>query len=197
SDLDVRAEIEAKFQATTEIKRIDVNGTKLQLRSDGKIYKHEALLGWNRTPLSEFSILAITARKKYNLPLDKSQFSQEKINELENREKAVFEKIAQKADFEKSQIEEEETLLAQRPIETTVENLKIFMRHLRRTNWGSWKLPPMTIGYSAQSYDCDGVTAVTITLDSPISDEEYGIEKETKFAYGNPNRYLTKYQRLR
>jgi len=68
---------------------------------------------------------------------------------------------------------------------------------LNKQNWGSWELPAMEIGYKANQFDCDGKTATTIELDLPISDDEYGIENETKFSYGNPNNYLLKYQRIR
>lgn len=81
-------------------------------------------------------------------------------------------------------------------IPTTVDNIRTVLLHLNATNWGGWKLPKMSIGYSANQYDCDGVSATTIKLDTPISDEDGYIKNETMFKVGGKNGYLNKYQRL-
>ena len=78
-------------------------------------------------------------------------------------------------------------------IETTVENIRILLRYLNDINWGVWQLPPMTIGYSCNQYDCDGKTATTIKLDRPI---EYRGEKVTQFQYGAPSGHLRGYCRI-
>jgi hypothetical protein len=80
------------------------------------------------------------------------------------------------------------------PIPATIENVRLLLQWLNEQNWGSWDLPAMTIGYSAHQYDCDGVTATTITLDKPISDEF--ITSERRFVVGAPRGHLSKYQRL-
>lgn len=78
-------------------------------------------------------------------------------------------------------------------VETTVENIRTLLRYLNDINWGVWQLPLMTIGYSCNQYDCDGKTATTITLDTPI---EYRGEKVTKFQHGAPSGHLRNYHRI-
>lgn len=78
-------------------------------------------------------------------------------------------------------------------IETTVENIRILLRYLNDINWGVWQLPSMTIGYSCNQYDCDGKTATTITLNSPI---EYRGEQVLQFQYGAPSGHLRRYHKL-
>ena len=56
-------------------------------------------------------------------------------------------------------------------------------------NWGVWKLPAMTIGYSCNQYDCDGKSAVTIKLDEPVNGY-------TKLSYGAPRGHLTAYTNI-
>ena len=82
-------------------------------------------------------------------------------------------------------------------IPVNIDNLRIVMRYLNMQNWGSWELPKMNIGYSANQFDCDGKSSVTIKLDTPISDDEYEVVNEKMFSYGNPNGHLTKYTRIR
>lgn len=81
-------------------------------------------------------------------------------------------------------------------IPATVNNIRIMLHYLNTINWGLWKLPKLSVGYSANQYDCEGKQATTIKLDEPISDEEYGIENETMFQTGAPRGHLTTYQRL-
>ena len=87
-------------------------------------------------------------------------------------------------------------MISEGPIEATVENIKLLLLWLNEQNWGSWTLPKLSIGYSAHQYDCEGVTATTIKLDKPISDEEYGIENETMFKVGGKRGHLNKYQSI-
>lgn len=88
-----------------------------------------------------------------------------------------------------------EAMISVGAIPTTVENVRLLLNWLNGQNWGGWKLPPMTIGYSAAQHDCDGSIATTIKLDSGISDEN-GLENETQFVVGAPRGYLNKYQRI-
>jgi len=64
---------------------------------------------------------------------------------------------------------------------------------LNTVNWGVWHLPKMTIGYSCHQYDCNGKTATTIKLDTPI---KYWDKPETMFVYGNPRGHLEKYSKI-
>ena len=82
-------------------------------------------------------------------------------------------------------------------IPATVDNIGIILRHLNSQNWGLWKLPALSIGYSAHQYDCDGKQATTITLDKPISDDDYNIKRERRFKVGGKRGHLSKYQALR
>lgn len=74
-------------------------------------------------------------------------------------------------------------------IESTLENIKLVLMVLNSQNWGSWKLPQMTIGYSVNQYDCDGKTATTIKLDEAV-------EGEKLYSYGAPRGHLSKYTNL-
>ncbi|EEX53700.1 hypothetical protein HMPREF6745_0814 [Prevotella sp. oral taxon 472 str. F0295] len=78
--------------------------------------------------------------------------------------------------------------------ECTIENITVLLRYLNSVNWGMWRLPKMTIGYSCHQYDCNGQTATTITLNMPI---EYDGEMLTKFVVGCGPRHLTDYTQLR
>lgn len=75
-------------------------------------------------------------------------------------------------------------------IPATMDNVRIVLGHLHSTNWGGWKLPAMSIGYSAAQYDCDGITATTMKFDSPI-------EGEKMFKVGGKSGHLNKYQSIR
>lgn len=78
-------------------------------------------------------------------------------------------------------------------VETTVENIRTLLRYLNDINWGVWSLPSMTIGYTCNQYDCDGKTATTITLDSPI---EYCGEQVSQFQHGAPSGHLRNYRKI-
>lgn len=78
-------------------------------------------------------------------------------------------------------------------VETKAETVYALLRYLNTQNWGSWRLPKMTIGYQCNQYDCDGKTATTIKLDSPIS---VAGKKGTQFVYGASRGHLTKYERI-
>lgn len=56
-------------------------------------------------------------------------------------------------------------------------------------NWGLWKLPELSVGYSAHQYDCDGVTATTICLDEPV-------DGRTKYKVGGRRGHLSQYYKL-
>ncbi|MPL74330.1 hypothetical protein SDC9_20202 [bioreactor metagenome] len=94
-------------------------------------------------------------------------------------------------------VDYEKLLKENEVIPTNIDNLGIVMRYLRTVNWGMWELPKMSIAYSANQYDCDGVIAVTLTLDKPISDHEQGIENEKAFVCGAPRGHLPKYIKIR
>jgi len=79
-----------------------------------------------------------------------------------------------------------EALLQLDVIPTTIGNLQILMNHLNSFNWGLWTLPRMSVGYSAQQYDCDGSLATTVILDRPLNGR-------THFVLGGKRGHLTKY----
>ena len=86
-------------------------------------------------------------------------------------------------------------------IPSTPENVATVLHYLNTMNWGGWDLPAMSIGYTANQYDCDGHQATTMTLDEPINMAEYyGMDDDTclvsKFQTGAPHGHLTKYHRL-
>lgn len=75
-------------------------------------------------------------------------------------------------------------------IPVTAENLTIAMKYLSYQNMGTWKLPKMSQGYSANQYDCNGRTVVTIMLDKGIMSEG---KLYKAIQYGAPRGYLLKY----
>lgn len=78
-------------------------------------------------------------------------------------------------------------------IETNAKSVYLLLRYLNSKNWGTWRLPKMTIGYQCNQYDCDGKTATTIKLDQPI---KVAGEMGTQFVYGAPRGHLEKYERI-
>ena len=77
--------------------------------------------------------------------------------------------------------------------ESNEETISALLRYLNTMNWGMWSLPKMTIGYACHQYDCDGKTATTIKLDSPIMIEG---EPCTMFETGAPFGHLNKYRAI-
>lgn len=108
--------------------------------------------------------------------------------EFSNTRKAIAEEIAKK------QEEEYALAFANEVTECNKENIYLLLRHLNKINWGVWNLPKMSIGYSCNQYNCNGVTATTIILDKPI---DYGDEMIDKFVYGAPHGYLSNYVQIR
>lgn len=129
----------------------------------------------------------------------------EKVREEADERRKQSIRIQQIREMERAEISRQEAvadyehLLQQcgEIIPVTYDNLRIVMRYLRTQNWGTWELPPMSIPYAAHQYDCDGKTAVTMTLDTPFTDAEHLIENETRFVFGNPHGHLNKYRKIR
>lgn len=71
-------------------------------------------------------------------------------------------------------------------VDSTLENIAVLLRYLNTHNWGGWQLPPMTIGYQCNQYDCNGRVATTIILDKPV----YGY---TRLQFGAPRGHLGAY----
>ena len=78
-------------------------------------------------------------------------------------------------------------------IESNFENIATVLKYLNTKNWGGWTLPTMTIGYTCNQYDCNGKTATTMKLDTPIEVDKRMIDK---FVFGAPVGHLTKYKRI-
>lgn len=79
-------------------------------------------------------------------------------------------------------------------IDATAKNLYIIMRYMHITNWGLWRLPTLSQGYAANQYDCDGRTAVTITLGEGITTANGKLVK--KLQYGAPMGHLNNYTNI-
>lgn len=118
--------------------------------------------------------------------------------ELEKREiekEAAAQKSAKNRMERELQIKSEfDTAFSNEITEATIENITILLYYLNSINWGMWKLPKMTIGYSCHQYDCNGQTATTITLDKPI---DYDGQMLTKFVVEAGPRHLSNYTQLR
>lgn len=83
----------------------------------------------------------------------------------------------------------EKAFVGKEVVESTLANIAILLKYLNTMNWGVWKLPAMTIGYSCNQYDCDGKSAVTIKLDEPVNGY-------TNLSYGVPRGHLTAYTNI-
>ena len=78
--------------------------------------------------------------------------------------------------------------------EANVDNLSRILYYLNSMNWGVWRLPNMSVGYSAHQYDYNGRNVTTISLDEPIN--YYG-EMVSKFKIGGSRNFLPKYRFIR
>ena len=112
-----------------------------------------------------------------------------KVAGARNREAAM----KREAEREAQAKAEYERLFTAEVTETNEETVSALLRYLNTQNWGVWRLPKMTIGYSCHQYDCDGKTATTIKLDRPIMVYD---EPGTMFEVGAPIGYLTKYRSI-
>ena len=79
-------------------------------------------------------------------------------------------------------------------IDATKDNLYIIMRYLRTIPLSLWQLPTLSQGYTANLYDCEGKSAVTITLKEGVLSDDLKIIK--KLQYGAPIGHLTNYTNI-
>ena len=119
----------------------------------------------------------------------------ERVNVIlrKRRDEVMAEKAARQEERARKIAADYEKMFVGEVTETNADSVYVLLRKLNSENWGGWELPKMTIGYTCNQYDCDGKTATTIKLDSPIivSDEE-----GTMFQYGAPVGHLRKYRRI-
>lgn len=80
-------------------------------------------------------------------------------------------------------------------IPATYDNIGVVLRWLNNSKWGTCQLPKMSIGYSAQQYDCDGKSAAALILDKKIVIDEESGETSARFCVGALRGYLAKYTR--
>lgn len=109
------------------------------------------------------------------------------------RERALKQRAEQTAQREAMAKADYERLFANEVTESNEETVGALLRYLNTQNWGLWRLPKMSIGYSCNQYDCDGKQATTIKLDTPIIVND---EPGTMFQVGAPFGHLTKYRRI-
>lgn len=120
------------------------------------------------------------------------------------RQEAGFNEAVRRREDRRAELEAEvKALLADNGgvIPSTPDNVATVLHYLNTMNWGGWDLPKMSIGYTANQYDCDGRQATTMSLDVPINMAEYfGMDDDTclvsKFQTGAPHGHLGKYHRL-
>ena len=188
------------FKTTRVIYRIEVNtdGTLTIFREyfstakmtywakDGRQYNKTDLLideqGGIESLLSKCEDIDDIDNYIHDLSVEKRAFrervSQERVRQMEKmiaKSRADYERVFEGKDV----------------VESTAESIYILLAYLNTENWGCWRLPKMTIGYSCHQYDCDGKTATTIRLDQPV---KVGGRMGTMFEYGAPRGHLTKYQ---
>jgi len=115
------------------------------------------------------------------------------VEKAEIRRRANAERVRQQV--QKAGIAETEymRLFSGDVTETNAKTVYVLLRYLNTQNWGTWRLPKMSVGYQCNQYDCDGKTATTIKLDEPIT---VAGEQGTMFQYGAPAGHLSKYGRI-
>ena len=115
------------------------------------------------------------------------------VEKAEIRRRANAERVRQQV--QKADIAETEymRLFSGDVTETNAKTVYALLRYLNTQNWGTWRLPKMTVGYQCNQYDCEGKTATTIKLDEPIT---VAGEQGTMFQYGAPAGHLSKYGRI-
>ena len=112
----------------------------------------------------------------------------------EIRRKASTERVRQQLTVDTMAASEYFSLFADRGVvETNAKSVYVLLRYLNTKNWGTWRLPEMSVGYQCNQYDCDGKTATTIKLDQPI---KVAGEMGTMFVYGAPRGHLEKYRHI-
>lgn len=82
-----------------------------------------------------------------------------------------------------------------RPIPATYDNIGVVLRYLRDQNYGGVTLPPMTVGYTFNMYDCDGRLAAAMVTDEDIIEDGENLGR--RFVVGAPAGHLVKYLRCR
>lgn len=119
----------------------------------------------------------------------------EKKGKLE-RQYAKLEKQQQKILEKNAHIEDayKKVFADERIVEATPYNIFILLSFLNTQNRGICHLPKMTIAYTCNQYDCNGIQATTIILDTPIL---YNGIMASKFQVGAPQCYFPKYHHLR
>lgn len=156
-------------------------------QKDGSLYQNAGLLitqeGGIEALLSKCEEIVDVAQFVHNLNVEKKAIREAAKAMLMNQ---TLNEIAKAK-------EAYEAAFSQEVTESTPENIYTLLRYLNTVNWGVWHLPKMTIGYSCHQYDCDGKTATTIKLDTPI---KYWDKPETMFVYGNPRGHLEKYSKI-
>lgn len=132
--------------------------------------------------------------------LNRCKQTEKSAKEISDEIKA--EKVAKKAansprvEAEKiAVIKAYEALASKGKIETTPQNIEIVLRYLNTQNWGTWKLPKMSIGYKANQYQIsNNQAAATMILEHPIW---FNGVKTSRFVVGAPAVHLANYSHLR
>ena len=68
-------------------------------------------------------------------------------------------------------------------IPATFDNIKIVIKELNKQNWGGWILPQLSISYTANQHDIDGLQVTTMAFDQAV--ETRNSEKSKKFKTGS------------
>lgn len=133
-----------------------------------------------------------------------SEFGWENIGEYENVNAAYYAFIGLLIQRRKESKEKNDALAIKMEVErqaawdaikdleiipSTIDNIRTVLLHLNNQNWGGWKLPKMSISYSAAQFDCDGSQASTMKLD-------HSVEGSKMFKVGGKPGHLSKYTRL-
>ena len=164
----------------------------LLISSDG-----ETSILWAKSFIRSFGGVESVKRKCFADSRSLSEIRQEWLEKVRrNIEEAKRERAARiAADYASSEAGRELSELIAKSergvIDATIENLRTVAWYLRNSNYGTWHLPQMNIGYRANAYDSG---AVTIVLDKQI---EINGEMYTKFAFWASCRELTKYYHCR
>lgn len=150
--------------------------------------KHHKYKGWQKTTEHDSSVIKL--RIKYDMlyiPCD------EEMEVYEAKVKQVLTQMSYDSARASRIRSEWDKIKDLRPIPATESNIYTMLRYFHEYGEPD-SLPPLSVGYSLTSYDCDGKTAVAIKLDSPIpcNNAEFASDR---FQYGAPRGYLPKYKR--
>lgn len=164
------------------------DGTLAITHTDGTPYQDAGCLIKSQGGIQAFLSHCID-KEEFDRRVNARAFSQSK----EYRQIQAQRQAEKEAERKAKWISDYKALAAKGPIEATAENIGIVLRYFRAQDTAMLNYPAMSVGYSANMYDCDGKLAAAMILDHPIDVDG---EKVSRFVSGAPVGHLSKYYRV-